>query len=53
MVIANAGVTELGKFSFPGGSGGGVPVKPRLTTIEVNLIGVLYSQFEFFVIKYE
>jgi NAD(P)-dependent dehydrogenase (short-subunit alcohol dehydrogenase family) len=43
IVIANAGITEIGKFSFPEADAKGVPVKPDLKTIDVNLIGVLYT----------
>ncbi|KAF8160684.1 hypothetical protein B0H34DRAFT_697678 [Crassisporium funariophilum] len=42
IVIPNAGVTEVGSFqklAFKGGK----PVKPNMTTLDVNLIAVMYS----------
>ena len=44
IVIPNAGVAEIGRFGETSTSE--VPVKPDITTLEVNLIGVLYSAFE-------
>jgi len=42
IVVPNAGVSELGSFDTVRFSGG-VPQKPDLRTIEVNLLGTLYT----------
>lgn len=47
IVIPNAGVTERGSFTSARMTAtNGVPMKPDTTTLEVNLIGVLYSAFD-------
>ena len=46
IVVPNAGVTELGAMTAVRASAvNGVPTKPNLKTIEVNLIAVLYCAF--------
>ena len=40
-VFANAGVSEIGNFL---GTDAGEPVKPTLKTIDINLVGTLYSK---------
>jgi NAD(P)-dependent dehydrogenase (short-subunit alcohol dehydrogenase family) len=46
VVVANAGTTELGAYTAVAAAAvDGVPTKPNLKTLEVNLIGVLYSEF--------
>ncbi|KAJ6088546.1 hypothetical protein N7486_009807 [Penicillium sp. IBT 16267x] len=42
IVFANAGITEKGSLLPQDGAGNG-PVKPNLATLNVNLIGVIYS----------
>lgn len=42
VVFANAGITEKGSL-LPEKEG--KPVKPELATVNVNLIGVMYSAF--------
>lgn len=44
VVVANAGVVEKGRFAPPELDANYIPIKPSLTTINVNLIGVLYSK---------
>ncbi|KAF8993653.1 NAD(P)-binding protein [Hymenopellis radicata] len=44
IVVANAGVTEAGEFHSITLDAQGRPKKPRLTTIDVNLMGSLYSE---------
>jgi NAD(P)-dependent dehydrogenase (short-subunit alcohol dehydrogenase family) len=44
IVFANAGVTELGSFVQ---KDEGEPTKPNLRTLEINLIGNLYSEWLF------
>jgi NAD(P)-dependent dehydrogenase (short-subunit alcohol dehydrogenase family) len=41
-VFANAGVSEIGNFLE---KDAGEPVKPTLKTIDINLVGTLYSEF--------
>jgi NAD(P)-dependent dehydrogenase (short-subunit alcohol dehydrogenase family) len=45
VVIPNAGITEKGSF-IP--KNDGEPQKPNLTTLDVNLVGTLYSEFPAF-----
>ncbi len=40
-VFANAGVSEVGNFLE---KDAGEPVKPTLKTIDINLVGTLYSK---------
>ncbi|KIM92015.1 hypothetical protein PILCRDRAFT_108768 [Piloderma croceum F 1598] len=42
IVVANAGVTEIGSFNTPHITNG-APTKPSFKTIEINLIGVMYT----------
>lgn len=42
-VFANAGVSEVGNFLE---KDTGEPVKPTLKTIDINLVGTLYSEFD-------
>ncbi|KAK0462630.1 uncharacterized protein EV420DRAFT_1265343 [Desarmillaria tabescens] len=42
IVVANTGVTEVGQFKQLSFDSNGKPVKPDLTTVDVNLVGVLY-----------
>lgn len=42
-VFANAGVSEIGTFLK---REDGDPVKPTMKTIDINLIGTLYSESE-------
>lgn len=44
-VFANAGVSEIGNFLE---KDIGEPVKPMLKTIDINLVGTLYSEFDLF-----
>lgn len=49
VVVANAGVSEQGvttlvRLDDDGGEGEG-PVRPRVKTVEVNLLGAIYCQF--------
>lgn len=47
IVVPNAGVTESGSFAAARETAiNGVPVKPDILTLEINLIGVLYSAFD-------
>jgi len=41
IVIANAGITEIGKYIIPDEE---EPSKPTTTTLDVNLTGTLYSE---------
>ena len=43
MQVPNAGVSELGTFGRPQLTGGKL-IKPTFKTLEINLIGVMYSQ---------
>ncbi|KAH8806874.1 hypothetical protein DL96DRAFT_1536627 [Flagelloscypha sp. PMI_526] len=43
VVVANAGVTEIGRFSVVAYDSKGLPRPPNLKTLEINLIGVLYT----------
>ncbi|KAK7473236.1 hypothetical protein VKT23_001334 [Stygiomarasmius scandens] len=43
IVVANAGVTELGRFIAVDLDSSGKPVKPNLTTVNVNLVGAMYT----------
>ena len=43
MQIPNAGVTELGTFSSPQLTDGKL-TKPSFKTLEIDLVGVMYSQ---------
>lgn len=43
-VFANAGVSEVGNFLE---RDSGEPVKPILKTVDINLVGTLYSEFYF------
>ncbi|KAK0195010.1 hypothetical protein F5146DRAFT_1100683 [Armillaria mellea] len=43
VVVACAGVTEIGTFGVVKFDANGKPLKPRLTTLDVNLIGTLYT----------
>ncbi|KAF8588705.1 NAD(P)-binding protein [Ramaria rubella] len=44
IVVPNAGVSELGRFAAPRVTAvDGIPTKPDLKTLEIDLIGVLYS----------
>ena len=43
-VFANAGITEKGSLLSSGVDGEG-PMKPELATLNVNLIGCIYSKF--------
>ena len=44
-VFANAGVSEIGNFL---GKDIGEPMKPTLKTVDINLVGTLYSEFDLF-----
>jgi NAD(P)-dependent dehydrogenase (short-subunit alcohol dehydrogenase family) len=44
-VFANAGVSEIGNFLD---KDAGEPVKPALKTIDINLVGTLYSESDAF-----
>ncbi|KAF8637310.1 hypothetical protein AX16_010839 [Volvariella volvacea WC 439] len=43
IVIPNAGVSEMGNFHRFNRTEDGKPAPPKLTTIQVNLIGVIYT----------
>jgi NAD(P)-dependent dehydrogenase (short-subunit alcohol dehydrogenase family) len=43
VVVANAGVMEAGRFVGAPLGADGKPVKPNLTTLDINLTGALYS----------
>jgi NAD(P)-dependent dehydrogenase (short-subunit alcohol dehydrogenase family) len=45
VIVANAGVAEIGQFLGAPLGEDGKPVKPNLTTLDVNLTGVVYSMF--------
>lgn len=46
IVVPNAGVSEIGTLSAARAQAvNGIPTKPNLKTLEVNLIAVLYSKF--------
>lgn len=47
VVVANAGIIEKGPFVPAEVDVNNVPIKPKLITINVNLIGVLYSKVLF------
>lgn len=44
IVIANAGIRETGGFMDVTQDENGLPTKPVMDTLDVNLTGVLYSQ---------
>jgi len=43
IVIPNAGVGEVGKFTQVALDSNGRPVQPKLATIQVNLVGLIYT----------
>ncbi|THU96729.1 NAD-binding protein [Dendrothele bispora CBS 962.96] len=43
IVVANAGVSEVGRFIQVDLDSRGKPVKPNLTTVNVNLVGAMYT----------
>ncbi|KIY44528.1 NAD(P)-binding protein [Fistulina hepatica ATCC 64428] len=43
VVVANAGVGEIGKFQQPRYNEAHQPQKPNLGTVDINLVGTLYS----------
>ncbi|KAG7446654.1 NAD(P)-binding protein [Guyanagaster necrorhizus] len=43
IIVANTGVPEVGKFKQVNFDSNGKPVKPDLTTIDVDLAGILYA----------
>lgn len=46
VVFANAGITEYGKFIWDAIEGSyGKPLKPVLSTVDVNFLGVVYCMF--------
>ena len=48
VVFANAGITEKGSLlPTPEEEKGGAPMKPELSTLEVNLFGVVFSKTSF------
>ncbi|KAK0225495.1 hypothetical protein IW262DRAFT_1430162 [Armillaria fumosa] len=42
IVVANTGVTEVGQFTHVSLDSNGKPMKPDLTTVDVNLVGILH-----------
>ncbi|KAK0505195.1 hypothetical protein EDD18DRAFT_327113 [Armillaria luteobubalina] len=42
IVVANTGVTEVGQFTHVSLDSNGKPMQPDLTTVEVNLVGILH-----------
>ncbi len=42
--VANTGVTEVGQFTQVSFDSNGKPVKPDLTTLDVNLVGILHGK---------
>jgi NAD(P)-dependent dehydrogenase (short-subunit alcohol dehydrogenase family) len=44
VVLVNAGIFERGDFTDPSPDEEGKPRKPDLTTLNVDLVGALYSQ---------
>ncbi|KAK0195007.1 hypothetical protein F5146DRAFT_268724 [Armillaria mellea] len=43
IVVANAVVTEVGQFTQVSFDSNGKPVKPNLTTLDANLVGILHA----------
>ncbi|SJK97070.1 uncharacterized protein ARMOST_00320 [Armillaria ostoyae] len=43
IVVASTGVTEVGQFTQVSFDSNGKPVKPDLTTLDVNLVGILHA----------
>ena len=42
--VANAGVGEIGNYFTPKVKGGGKLEKPAIGTVDVNLLGTIYSK---------
>lgn len=45
VVFANAGVSEIGEFLERSQDASAAPTKPNLKTIDIDLYGLLYSEY--------
>lgn len=51
VVVANAGVAEVGQFDVVGDAWNAEPRKPTLKTVDINMKGLLYSKWWIFVLE--